>query len=212
LINGFSSNSQLVESLIRDGYIKSEVVARAFLEVDRSDFVWPGSEKLAYVDEPLILGDTGQTISAPSMIAIMLEALELKKYENVLEIGTGSGYSAALISRIVRPGSVLTVELNYRLYLFARKNLEKYSNVIPVFADGSKGFPMFSREELYDKAVIMAAAQSVPEEVLAQVKENGFVLVPVGGRGYQELKRKWKNGREESFGGCIFVPLRSILG
>ncbi len=210
MISGFSSNSQLVDSLIRDGYIKSEKVAKAFLDVDRADFVWPGSEKLAYVDEPLALGDTGQTISAPSMIAIMLEALELKKYENILEIGTGSGYSAALISRIVNPGSVLTVELNYKLYLFARKNLERYNNVIPVFADGSKGFPMFSNEELYDKAVIMAAAKNIPEYVFKQVKKGGFVLAPVGYKGYQELKRKWKNGAEESFGGCIFVPLRSI--
>ncbi len=210
MISGFNSNAQLIKSLIREGYIKSDSVAKAFLEVDRAHFVWLGSEKLAYIDEPLALGDTGQTISAPSMIAIMLEALELKKYENILEIGTGSGYSAALISRIVAPGSVLTVELSYRLFLFARKNLKNYNNVIPVFADGSKGFPMCSHEELYDKAVIMAAADSIPEAILAQVKKDGFVLAPVGGKGYQDLIRKWKNGNKESFGGCIFVPLRSV--
>ena len=210
MISGFSSNAELVQSLIRDGYIKSQAVARAFLEVDRADFVWPGSEKLAYVDEPLVLGDTGQTISAPSMIAIMLEALELKRYEHVLEIGTGSGYSAALISRMVSPSSVITVELSYRLYLFARKNLERYSNVIPVLGDGSKGFPPYSKEELYDKAVIMAAAQKIPDELFAQIKKDGFVLAPVGGRGYQDLIKRWKNGREESYGGCVFVPLRSL--
>jgi len=208
LISGFNSNQELVKALVNEGYIKSESVARAFLEVDRRNFVWPGSEHLAYVDEPLALGDTGQTISAPSMIAIMLEALELKKYDNVLEIGTGSGYSAALISKLVYPGSVVTVELNYRLYLFGRRNLQGYPNVIPVFADGSKGFPMGSSEEIYDKAVIMAAAREIPKDVLNQVKK--FVLAPVGGRGYQDLIRKWKDGREENYGGCIFVPLKSL--
>lgn len=210
MISGFSSNKELVESLIREGYIKSERVAKAFLEVDRKRFVWPGSEHLAYVDEPLALGDTGQTISAPSMIALMVEVMDLKKYENVLEIGTGSGYSAAIISKLVYPGSVVTVELNYKLYLFGRKNLKDYVNVIPVFADGSKGFPMGSKEEIYDKAVIMAASQKIPEDVLAQVKKGGFVVAPVGGRGYQDLIKKWKDGREENYGGCIFVPLRSL--
>lgn len=209
-MSGSSPNELMVRALERDGYIRSREVREAFLSVDRRLFVWPGTEGFAYMDEPLPLGDTGQTISAPSMIAMMLEALELKPYQSVLEVGMGSGYSAALISRIIRPGHVVSVEINYRLYLFGRRNLAGYTNVIPAFGDGTVGFPPYSREEMYDRVVLMAAARRVPEPLLQQLRPGGFALAPLGEGDYQVLTKVYKDGGRESLGGCIFVKLRGI--
>ncbi len=209
-MSGSNKNYLMVQSLVRDGYIRSWKVRDAFLKVDRGLFVWPGTESLAYIDEPLPLGDTGQTISAPSMIAIMLEALELSPFHKVLEIGTGSGYSAALISTIIKPGHVVTMEINYRLFLFGKRNLAGYSNVMPVFGDGTVGYPPYSTEPLYDRIIIMAAARRVPQTLLRQLNDDGFILAPVGDSDYQVLTRVYKDGGMDRFGGCVFVKLRGI--
>jgi protein-L-isoaspartate(D-aspartate) O-methyltransferase len=198
----------MVNEIVEMGLIKSSNVKNAFMKVDRSKFVFPGYKRYAYFDEPIPLGDTGQTISAPSMLGIMLEAMEIEKWHRVLEIGTGSGYSAALISEVAYFGGVVTVEYNYRLYRFAKGNLKNYLNVLPVFGDGTVGYPPLSENSEYDRIVIMASTNLVPNILFKQLSDDGFVLAPLGSGSYQELTRIWKDGRIEEFGGCVFVPLK----
>ncbi|MGI0081030.1 MAG: protein-L-isoaspartate(D-aspartate) O-methyltransferase [Nitrososphaerales archaeon] len=215
----------LIRALRNEGILNKRVVEDAMREIHRGDFIWPGEPKtLAYLDEPLPLGDTGQTISAPHMIVMMLEALDLSSGMNVLEIGTGSGYNAALIANIVSRGVrevkeplVITIERDKRLVEFAVANLarSRLEKIVKVFlGDGSLGYPERSEMPLYDRITIAAATPSIPQALLKQVRNNGVILAPVGGRQYQTLVRArkvLKNGKEsfekEELDGCVFVPL-----
>ncbi|MCL4344525.1 MAG: protein-L-isoaspartate O-methyltransferase [Nitrososphaerota archaeon] len=207
-MNGLPDNESMVNEIIEMGLIKSNRVKNAFMSVDRGRFVFPGFERYAYFDEPLPLGESGQTISAPSMLGIMLEVMRIERWHYVLEIGTGSGYSAALISRIADFGGVVSVEHNYNLFKFGKNNLREFSNVLPVFGDGTAGYPPFSQKPQYDRIVIMASTNTIPDILLTQLMNDGFVVAPIGPRNYQELVRVWKNGKVEKYGGCIFVPLK----
>ncbi|HHI00407.1 MAG TPA: protein-L-isoaspartate(D-aspartate) O-methyltransferase, partial [Thermococcus litoralis] len=133
---------RLVENLEREGIIKSEKVKRAFLRVPRYKFVPERYKEYAHVDEPLPI-PAGQTISAPHMVAIMLELAELEEGMNVLEVGTGSGWNAALIYELVRR-DVYTIERIPELAEFAKRNLERagYKDKVHVLiGDGTRGFP-----------------------------------------------------------------------
>ncbi len=205
---------RLVRRLEREGVLKTSEVVRAFLKVPRELFVWPGMEDQAYWDTPLPLGDTGQTISAPHMVAIMLEELKVKPDMKVLEIGAGSGYNAALIAELVGlKGEVITIERVQELVEFAKKNIERagYASIVKVIhGDGTLGYPPKSTEAIYDRIIVTAAAPRVPKYLLLQLKEEGILLAPVGPPGYQELTRITKRGgqlHEERLGGCVFVPL-----
>ncbi|MEM3451095.1 MAG: protein-L-isoaspartate(D-aspartate) O-methyltransferase [Nitrososphaerales archaeon] len=211
---------KMVEDLIRVGIIKSKEVERAFLKVPREEFVWPNIKHIAYEDTPLPLGNTGQTISAPHMVAIMLEELDLKKGLKVLEIGAGSGYSAALMAEIVQPnesntkgGHVISIERVSELIDFARNNLERtgYSNRVSiVFGDGTLGYPERKEEMLYDRIVVTAAAPHIPKYLKIQLKENGIILIPVGNTFMQTLIKGFKRKGEleiHEVCGCMFVPL-----
>ena len=185
------------------------------LKIPREKFVWPGYEDRAYDDTPLPLGDTGQTISAPHMVAIMLEELRVKPGHFVLEIGAGSGYSSALLAEIVAPdGRVVTVERIPELATFAKRNLRKvglHNLVQVVVGDGSLGYPPKLEREIYDRIVVTAAAPRRPKYLLSQLKRGGVMLVPIGPIGYQQLVRitKKQDGSilEENLGECVFVPL-----
>jgi len=207
-MNGSAENEYMVSQLVRMGLIQTDEVKNSFMSVDRGDFVFPEYRGFAYADEPIPLGDTGQTISAPSMLAIILEILELKKWHFVLEIGTGSGYSAALISRLTPLGGVVTVEYNYKLFLFGKNNLKQFINVLPVFGDGTAGYPFYSKSMKYDRIVIMASTKFVPKILLDQLSDDGYLIAPIGPRHYQELVKMSKDGKMEKHGGCIFVPLK----
>jgi len=205
---------RLVEQLKREGILKSKKVVDAFKKVPRELFVWPGYEDQAYLDMPLPLGDTGQTISAPHMVAIMLEELRVEEGQKVLEIGAGSGYNAALLAELVGPkGEVITVERIPKLVSFARKNIEKagYSSIVRIVqGDGTLGYPPKLEKEMYDRIIVTAAAPYPPRYLITQLKEGGIMLIPIGPHGYQELiricKRKGKIVKED-LGGCVFVPL-----
>jgi protein-L-isoaspartate(D-aspartate) O-methyltransferase len=211
---------RMVENLVRVGMIRSKEVERAFLKVPREEFVWHNMRHLAYEDTPLSLGSTGQTISAPHMVAIMLEELDLKKGLKVLEVGAGSGYSAALIAEIVKPtgsneneGHVLSIERVSDLMNFARDNLKRTGyddRVSVIFGDGTLGYPERSKDMLYDRIVVTAAAPHIPVYLRAQLKEDGIILVPVGDTFMQTLingiKRKEKMEFREVCN-CMFVPL-----
>ncbi len=207
-MNGLPDNEGMVNQIAKMGLIKSDKVRNAFINVDRGRFVLPGFERFAYFDEPVPLGDTGQTISAPSMLGIILEVMEIQKWHFVLEIGTGSGYSAALISKLVNFGGIVTVEYNYKLFRFGKNNLKGFTNVLPVFGDGTTGYPPFSHNSQYDRVVIMASTNSIPSILFDQLTDDGFLIAPIGSHDYQELVKISKNRRVEKYGGCLFVPLK----
>ena len=205
-----AAKGRLILSLLRMGYIDSSEVEAAMRSVPREEFVLHELRDDAYVDTPLPIG-SGQTISAPHMVAIMAEKLRLRPGMKVLEVGAGSGYHAAVVAELVRPGGhVYTVERVEGLAEFARKNLQRaaYSeDVTVVVGDGSKGLPEHAP---YDRIFVACGAPSVPSPLLDQLAEGGLMLVPVGGLHYQDLikveKREGKIIRTNE-GGCVFVPL-----
>ncbi len=217
----------LAKKLMNEGILRSERCINAFLRVPREKFVWRGYEKDAYYDSPLPLGSTGQTISAPHMCAYLIEELELKPGDIVLEIGGGSGYQAALIAECVAPsdedpskwGHVYTIEINKELAEFARKNLEEtgYSNRVDVLlGDGSLGYPPLEEKERYDKILLTAAAPKIPSPLIKQLKRGGILIAPVGKGFFQDLIKliKTKDGdiKKKYLIKVAFVPLRGAYG
>jgi protein-L-isoaspartate(D-aspartate) O-methyltransferase len=200
---------KLVSYLEKMGYVKSESVKNAFLRVDRSKFIPEDLKKEAYRDTPLSIG-CGQTISAPSMIALMLEVSDLKRGLKVLEIGAGSGYNAALIAEICGEENVVTIERKPEVYEFGMENLKREGyKVKVVLGDGTKGY---QEDAPYDRILATAAAPQVPQSWKRQLKEEGLIIAPVGReRYYQELLvLKWKKDGTfdtNKYGGCVFVPL-----
>jgi protein-L-isoaspartate(D-aspartate) O-methyltransferase len=185
----------------------SDRVIQAMYEVPREFFVPEHLADYAYDDTPLPIG-YGQTISAPHMVAIMCDILDLQNGLNVLEIGGGSGYHAAVMARIIGPdGIVFSVERIPELVDLANKNLMMagISNVTMVQGDGSLGLPDHAP---YDRISVAATAPSIPEPLKAQLKKGGRLVIPVGS-GYQELLLVTrKNGYvvEEKMA-VVFVPL-----
>ncbi|KYC52245.1 MAG: Protein-L-isoaspartate O-methyltransferase [Candidatus Methanofastidiosum methylothiophilum] len=203
------SRVNMVSYLEKIGYVKSESVKNAFLKVDRSNFIPEHVKHEAYRDTPLSIG-WGQTISAPSMIALMLEVSDLKNGLKTLEIGAGSGYNAALIAEICGEENVITIERIPEVYQFGMENLKRAEyRVRIVIGDGTKGF---EEEAPYDRIIATAAAPEIPQSWKDQLKEDGMIIAPVGKeRYYQELtvlkKRKGGTFDTKKYGGCIFVPL-----
>ncbi|AEK73833.1 protein-L-isoaspartate O-methyltransferase [Thermococcus sp. 4557] len=198
-----------VERLFRERIIRSEVVRKSFLKYPRYLFVEKRYRDYAHVDEPLPI-PAGQTISAPHMVAIMLELAKLEPGMKVLEIGTGSGWNAALIAELVK-GDVYTVERIPELVEFARRNLERagVENVHVFLGDGTKGFPP---KAPYEGIIVTAGAPKIPEPLIEQLKPGGRLIIPVGGYHlWQDLYivTKDENGwiRKKRWGGVAFVPL-----
>jgi protein-L-isoaspartate(D-aspartate) O-methyltransferase len=206
---GDEPGSMMVRRLQAAGYVKSERVARAMEIVPRHLFLPEGLRHQAYVDTPLHIGE-GQTISAPHMVAIMAEALDLRPGNRVLEVGGGSGYHAAVMAVLVRPGGkVYSMERIPSLATMARANLQAAgcSEVEVVEGDGTKGLVEHAP---YDRISVAAAAPRVPDPLKAQLAEGGRMLVPVGGAWYQELTLVTRSGgryHSQDLGGCAFVPL-----
>ncbi len=201
--------NKMVSYLEKIGYVKTELVKNAFLKVDRSNFIPENIKDEAYRDTPLSIG-WGQTISAPSMIALMLEVSELRYGVKTLEIGTGSGYNAALMAEICGEENVFTIERISEVYQFGMENLKKADYKVKVLlGDGTKGY---QEDAPYDRIIVTAAAPIIPQSWKDQLKEDGMIIAPVGKeRYYQELfvLKKKKNGSFEAhkYGGCVFVPL-----
>ncbi len=203
--------ANMVEYQLRRRGIKDERVLQAFLRVPRHRFVRPQDIWHAYEDYPLAIG-YGQTISQPYMVAIMTELLELKGNERVLEIGTGSGYQAAILAELAK--EIFTIERIPELARKAEAVLQElsYTNVKVVIGDGTKGLPEYAP---YDAIIVTAAAPQPPQPLLEQLKDSGRLVVPVGTRKLQDLLRITRIGGEfktENFGPCLFVPLIGEVG
>ncbi len=203
----------LVKQLILEKRIKTKEVEKAFLEVKREEFVPDKIKHYAYIDSPLELG-YGQTISAPHMVAIMVEALDIKEGQKILEIGAGSGYHAAIVSKLVGDkGHVYTIERYPSLVENAKKNLEKIQikNVTIEIGDGSEGLQKYAP---YDRIYVTCTAPDIPKPLIDQLKDNGKLMIPVG-RMISQLELIEKiNGKihRKNLGGCAFVPLVGKYG
>ena len=207
---------ELVSKLIREGILRSEKVIRAMLKVPREEFVPPKYKAYAYQDTPLPIG-YGQTISAPHMVAMMTEALDPNKGHKILEIGTGSGYQAAILAEIVGDeGHVWSIERIKELAEFAINNLRRTSyikRVSVIVGDGTLGY---EEAAPYDRIIVTAAAPRIPESLIRQLKVGGKIVIPVGDRYSQRLviatKLSEKDLRIEYGVPCIFVPLIGKYG
>ncbi|WP_246798658.1 protein-L-isoaspartate(D-aspartate) O-methyltransferase [Deferribacter autotrophicus] len=202
---------EMVEVQLAGRDVRDEKVLETFLQIPRELFVLEKYRYSAYDDSPLPIG-YGQTISQPYMVAKMTEILNLHKNDILLEIGSGSGYQAAIASRLCK--FVYSVELVPELAEFARNNLEKagIDNVEVICGDGSIGLEEFAP---YDKIVITAAIEEVPLELFDQLKDGGCIVAPEGPRYTQQLVKYEKINNEivkEVYFGCVFVPLRGEKG
>jgi len=215
---------QLIKNLIAEGILKSPNVIRAMRLVSREPFLTPELRQHYYVDTPLPIG-WGQTASAPHMVSIMNEALQLEIGHKVLEIGAGSGWHASTIAEIVAPtdqpkptwGHVYTTEIIKELADYSRANIEKAGcgeRITIIHADGSEGYPI---EAPYDRMLVTAAAPDIPKPLIEQLKpDGGILIIPVGTTYYfQTLYRITKRDSKltrEDLGGVAFVPLTGKYG
>ena len=186
--------------------IADKRVVEAMKRVPREAFVPQEHYPAAYEDRPLSIG-FGQTISQPFIVALMIQALELKGDEKVLELGTGSGYEAAVLAELAK--QVVTVEIIPELAESAKQVLEKlgYSNVEVHIAGKTLGW---LEDAPYNAIIVSAGAPSIPQILLGQLSWGGRLVIPVGSHWQQELMkiRKDKEGnRVENLGACYFVPL-----
>jgi len=202
----------MVEMQLRRRGIRDERVLEAMGEVPRHEFVAAADVEHAYEDHPLPIGH-GQTISQPYIVALMLEALELKGYERVLEVGTGSGYQAAILARLA--ARVYTMELDPELAETARDRLAKMGlagSMEVIVGDGSLGYPQAAP---FDALIVAAAAPQLPECYVDQLGDGGRLVIPVGTLDQQDLHQFRKVGGRvvsRSLGHCRFVPLTGARG
>ena len=201
----------MVASQLRARGIHDERVLAAMERVPRHEFVAERFHDRAYEDHPIPIAE-GQTISQPYIVAFMLESLTLEPNSKVLEVGTGSGYQAALLSEL--SGHVTSIERIPGLAQEAQSTLARlgYSNVNIIVGDGSRGLPDAAP---YDAIIVAAAAPRVPPALFEQLAENGRMVIPVGLPDAQELQLVRKlNGRPmiQRLEGCRFVPLIGAQG
>ena len=209
-----ASKEHLIKYWQESGIIKDKRLLNAFKRIPREKFVRKEHLEEAYGDYPLSIGKC-QTISQPTTVMLMTQALELKANDKVLEIGTGSGYQAAIISKIIgKKGKIISTEIVPELAKFARQNIEnlKLKNVEIIRHDGSKGY---IDEAPYDKIIITAACPRIPKPLISQLKENGIIVAPVGNLNEQAMVKARKKGNkliEENLGQFMFVPLKGRYG
>lgn len=207
---------ELTKRLSRWGYLTKPELVKAFKKVPRHEFIPENVGGYAYADRPLPIG-RDQTISAPSMIAIMMESLNLSPGQRVLEIGAGSGYNAALVAEVVgKKGEVVTVERISQLADFAEGNLKKtgYGWVKVVVGDGTCGY---EKGAPWDRILVTACTPELPKPLIKQLKVEGRLGAPVG---QHYMFQTWvvaeKRGEKElkihEHGGCSFVPLVGKCG
>jgi protein-L-isoaspartate(D-aspartate) O-methyltransferase len=200
---------KMVDSQIRSRGVRDERVLRAMEKIPRHLFIDEGLIDQAYNDNPLPIGEK-QTISQPYIVALMTEALELKGREKVLELGTGSGYEAAILAELA--DRVFTIERIASLAQKARKLLESlnYYNVVIRVGDGTYGW---REESPFDAIAVSAGSPSIPRMLVEQLAIGGRLVIPVGGRYSQSLIKLTRlsenpdDVKREDLGGCRFVNL-----
>ncbi|NOR58883.1 MAG: L-isoaspartyl protein carboxyl methyltransferase [Sulfurimonas sp.] len=199
------SNNDLIRHLINTGALSSKNIIEAFKNIDRADFVYDPSVSDVYEDYPLQIGYR-QTISQPTTVAMMLEMLSPRKGQKVLDIGSGSGWTTALLSFIVGDrGSVVGVERVEELVGFGGVNLNKYGfyNSKIIQAGNKLGIP----GEKFDRILVSAAADEFPIELTEQLKNNGKLVIPISSSIYEITKKENAEVEVIEHYGFTFVPL-----
>lgn len=201
--------TRLVNDLMHDGYLKNDAIIEAFTAISRIEFVPRDFEKQAEMNIPLPIGH-GQTISQPLTVAFMLELLEPQEGQHVLDIGSGSGWTTALLAHIVgKKGKVTAIERIPELCEFGKSNVEKYKFISSGIAemhctDGSQGF---AKNAPYDRILVSAASEEAPKSLLAQLKTGGKMVIPIYNYIWYFEKRGTGEYYNEKFPGFVFVPL-----
>jgi protein-L-isoaspartate(D-aspartate) O-methyltransferase len=207
-------NEKLIEHIKSIGYLKSKQVEEALRKIPRHSFIPESIRHLAYRDTPLSIG-YNQTISQPSTVVAMTEALDVKRDQKILEIGTGSGWQAAILSYLVgEKGFVYTIEIIKELAEFAKGNLQKMcvKNVNVFVKDGSLGL---EEKAPFDRIIVTAACPDIPKPLIEQLKVDGIMVIPVGDVYLQEMMvvKKLKDKiAKKSIGSFMFVPLVGRFG
>lgn len=211
-----SARKNLVKQMQLFGVLKTKSIINAFLKVERERFFSESQQHMAYVDAAFPIG-FGQTISQPTTIAIMLEFLQTKKGQNVLEIGSGCGYVLSLLSEIVgEKGKVFGIEIIPELKSIAEANISKlgYKNILVFNGDGTLGLKKFAP---FDRILFSAACPEIPSPVIEQLANNGRIVAPVGKfmQMLHVLEKDAKGNvseREVPEGPFVFVSLKGKYG
>ena len=201
----------LVDNLIGQGWLKRRRIIEAFEKIKREDFLPPKIKDLAEINEALPIG-YGQTISQPLVVAFMLEQLCPQPRDKILDIGSGSGWTSALLAEIVGPkGKVIAIEIIPELMEFGKNNVAKYNfidkgRVEFICADGSKGH---EKEAPFDGILVSASLQTieVPQAWKDQLKIDGKIVVPIGSSIWQITKKSDAEFEKTEYPGFVFVPL-----
>jgi len=201
----------LVDNLIGQGWLKSRRIIEAFEKIKREDFLPAEMRNLAEINEALPIG-YGQTISQPLVVAFMLEQLCPRPGDKILDIGSGSGWTSALLAEIVGPkGKVIAIEIIPELMEFGKNNVAKYNfidkgRVEFICADGSKGY---EKEAPFDGILVSASLQTieVPQAWKDQLKIDGKIVVPIGSSIWQITKKSDAEFEKTEYPGFVFVPL-----
>lgn len=204
------SNEKLIEELILEGWLKTQKIIEAFLKIKREDFLPENLKNLAYLNEALPIG-FGQTISQPLVVAFMLELLQPKEGEKILDIGSGSGWTSTLLSYLVGDkGKVFAIEIVPQLKEFGEKNAKKYNfiekGILKFFlGDGSKGL---KEEAPFDKILCSATVRkTIPKAWKDQLKIGGKIVTPVNTSIFLFVKKSEDEFEQKEFPGFVFVPL-----
>ena len=200
---------RLINQLIQQGYLKTPLIIEAFKAIKREDFLPENLKDEADVNAPLPIGQ-GQTISQPLTVAFMLELLQSKPGDKILDIGSGSGWQTAMLAYIVgAEGKVFAIERIQELMEFGKENVAKYNFIEKgivefICGDGSKGL---KKETPFDKVIVAAAAEKIPESWKEQLKIGGRLVTPVQSSIWLLIKKDKNKFEEEEFPGFAFVPL-----
>ena len=204
--NNIQTNTELIQYLINKRVLRSQALINAIQRIDRKDFVIESEQINAYQDYPLPIG-YGQTVSQPSTVAFMLELLDPQQGEKILDIGSGSGRTTALLAKVVgHRGCVYGVDIIPELVKWGQNNLNKYR--LPQakikLATNEYGLPS---EAPFDKILVSAAGEEIPIELLEQLKVDGRIIIPIKNKIISLVKKIDGTVEAEEFGDFTFVPL-----